>query len=376
MKRQTTHRMCMESKYSIITSETPDKEQFPLYYTASRREYILEPGERLFIPAGWFHQVFSEGEEVNFAVNFWYDTRKFYKFNDVSLPHKQPHDLKLDLLDLFKDSTEELLVTKSKKKFFPPINLNYRFRDIISQELISFKDFYESKNHRFYLLQHLEMEKLKKYAFPHIVDVAMCNVWVNFGRGSYSLIHFDLMDNWLCQMSGRKRVVLYPRSEASKLYLMNPYPLEFSESLMDEIEIDPHIKFLHGNLDAFFCNYLVSKLGDNQRLVIPSEIYLSEKYSSLEQQYFIELKRLGCVIQDYTLPKEFVIERVHDVRPVVRDFVDSHSSIVWTLTPGEIKIKESYIHLNKGGVVMFPSSITHPRRVVSTNTIILYPVYS
>jgi hypothetical protein len=376
MNRSIIDRMTMESKYSVITSEIPDKEQFPLYYKASKIEYTLEPGERLFIPAGWFHQVFSEGEDVNFAINFWYDTSNVYKFNDVTLPNKQTHDIKIDLLDLFKDKTEELLVTKSKKRYFPPINLKYRFDDIVSQELISFKDFYESKNPRFYLLQHLEMDKLKKYAFPHVANVSMCNVWVNFGRGAYSLIHFDRLDNWLCQISGRKRVVLYPRSEADKLYIMNPYPNDFAHSLMADLDIDPHIKFLHGNLEEFFCNYLVSKLGDNNILVIPAETYLTEKYFSLEQQYFVLLKKKGCVIQDYSLPKEFVIERACDVKPVVRDFIDSHCSIIWALTLADIKIKNSYIHLNKGDVVMFPSSITHPRRVVSDNTIILYPVYS
>ena len=364
----------MESKYSVIINETPDKEQFPLYYEASRKEYIIEPGERLFIPAGWFHQVFSEGDDVNCAVNFWYEAVGNY--NDVSFPTKQSHDIKIDLIEFFKDETQPLLVTKSKKKIFPPINLRHRFEDIVSQELISFKDFYNSKNPRLYLLQHLEMDKLKKYAFPHISNVVMSNIWVNFGNGTHSLIHFDRLDNWLCQISGRKRVVLYPRSEADKLYLMNPYPPEFINNLMDDLKIDPHIKFLYGNLEEFFCNYLISKLGDNKRLVIPAESYLSEKYSSLEKDYFVLLKRKGCVVHDYSLPTEFVIERPCDVKPVVRDFIDSPASIIWALTPGTFKIKESVIDLNKGGVVLFPSSITHPRKVISENMIILYPVYS
>ncbi|CAK0893360.1 unnamed protein product [Prorocentrum cordatum] len=47
-------------------------ERFPLLREAlpDRLEAELQPGELLFLPAGWFHQVHSFGEHM--SVNFWW----------------------------------------------------------------------------------------------------------------------------------------------------------------------------------------------------------------------------------------------------------------------------------------------------------------
>ncbi|MDC0708337.1 cupin-like domain-containing protein [Stigmatella sp. ncwal1] len=42
-----------------VDPELPDLEQFPLFEQASGIQCTLEPGEMLFIPAGWFHKVCS-----------------------------------------------------------------------------------------------------------------------------------------------------------------------------------------------------------------------------------------------------------------------------------------------------------------------------
>jgi hypothetical protein len=47
------------------------------------------------------------------------------------------------------------------------------------------------------------------------------NVWVG-GRGTASDLHFDMTHNIVAQVVGRRRVVLYPKSESENLY---PYPL-------------------------------------------------------------------------------------------------------------------------------------------------------
>lgn len=46
-------------------------EQFPLFRTASYQETILNPGECLYIPAGWWHYVRSL--TVSFSVSFWWN---------------------------------------------------------------------------------------------------------------------------------------------------------------------------------------------------------------------------------------------------------------------------------------------------------------
>ena len=75
-----------ERRFSRIEEEFPDKNQFPLYYKANKTEITIGPGDGLFIPSGWFHFVFSEGDGLNridhnfcaFSVRFFL----IYKFKD------------------------------------------------------------------------------------------------------------------------------------------------------------------------------------------------------------------------------------------------------------------------------------------------------
>jgi ribosomal protein L16 Arg81 hydroxylase len=54
--------------YSEVDCEAPDLERYPLFGKATKYETILEPGEVLFIPVGWWHQVRSL--DVSISVSF------------------------------------------------------------------------------------------------------------------------------------------------------------------------------------------------------------------------------------------------------------------------------------------------------------------
>ena len=56
-------------RYSYITTEFPDRKQFPKFYEAKRIEIILEPGDMLYLPAGWYHWVFSEDPDPDTGLN-------------------------------------------------------------------------------------------------------------------------------------------------------------------------------------------------------------------------------------------------------------------------------------------------------------------
>ncbi|MEH2055777.1 MAG: cupin-like domain-containing protein [Nostoc sp.] len=59
---------------SQINIEKPDWEKFPNFQKAKYFECIVELGEILFIPAFWWHQVYSlanSNHELNISVNFW-----------------------------------------------------------------------------------------------------------------------------------------------------------------------------------------------------------------------------------------------------------------------------------------------------------------
>ena len=60
--------------FSQVDPENPDFKTFPHFEEASRfkREVYLQPGEALFIPCGWWHEVTAEGEGMVCSINrFW-----------------------------------------------------------------------------------------------------------------------------------------------------------------------------------------------------------------------------------------------------------------------------------------------------------------
>ena len=54
--------------FSKVDGENPDYDKYPLYRDAKIIEVILEPGEAIFIPVGWWHHVKSL--EVSISVSF------------------------------------------------------------------------------------------------------------------------------------------------------------------------------------------------------------------------------------------------------------------------------------------------------------------
>lgn len=59
----------------------PDYERFPLFRGAKRLQCVLRPGDVLFMPAFWWHEVQSypdPSQKRNLAVNYWYVTQAMH----------------------------------------------------------------------------------------------------------------------------------------------------------------------------------------------------------------------------------------------------------------------------------------------------------
>jgi lysine-specific demethylase 8/hypoxia-inducible factor 1-alpha inhibitor (HIF hydroxylase) len=68
------HGLKLRSWFSQVNLENPDFKSMPKFKEALRhkREVVLEQGETLYIPAGWWHEVIGLGDEMVCAVNrFW-----------------------------------------------------------------------------------------------------------------------------------------------------------------------------------------------------------------------------------------------------------------------------------------------------------------
>jgi len=56
---------------SSVNVDAPDYERFPRLAYAKGLEVILEPGETLFIPAGWWHHIYYEEGGYAVTLRFW-----------------------------------------------------------------------------------------------------------------------------------------------------------------------------------------------------------------------------------------------------------------------------------------------------------------
>jgi len=65
------HPLARFTNFSQINVEDPDESRFPEWRSAQAVEAILEEGDMLFVPALWYHAVYSVGS-VNMNVNFWW----------------------------------------------------------------------------------------------------------------------------------------------------------------------------------------------------------------------------------------------------------------------------------------------------------------
>ncbi len=61
-----------EARTSKLNIGEPDLTKYPLFPKATPYEVITGPGDVLFIPAYWFHQVESSCRHI--AINFWFDS--------------------------------------------------------------------------------------------------------------------------------------------------------------------------------------------------------------------------------------------------------------------------------------------------------------
>lgn len=221
-----------DTKYSMIESETC-LEKYPDISKARRHEFTIRQGEMLYIPAGWFHWVFSDevGEDgLNYAFNYWYETNWNYSKKTTELPFVKKHSIPyIQPVTLFKDG-EKLRLYKTKLNgLFPSDRVFRHFPNAAEFDPMTFKEFLITKNPAYYLVQH-EHDEIKKYT-PISRDIWKASLWVNFG-GARTLIHYDEKDNFLCQISGTKRVILFPPEDRHLLYMFNPVSL----TVVDEIQ--------------------------------------------------------------------------------------------------------------------------------------------
>ena len=70
--------------FSAVDLENPDYNKYPLFKNVNIMEEILDPGEIIFIPVGWWHQVKALDISISLSfTNFVFPNQYFYKNPDI-----------------------------------------------------------------------------------------------------------------------------------------------------------------------------------------------------------------------------------------------------------------------------------------------------
>ena len=246
----------VERRFSLVPDPYADSGLYEDYGNCKKTTVVIEPGNMLFIPAGWFHYVISEEDKetnLNMAVSYftYHDecidcdldkNQNFKDLEEISINNlvyskykklSQPfvirdyfeHNKRFSLLDMSKDEIkkmypEKVIVTKSKSSLFVSNYIAKHFPDCCDEQEMMFDDFIKSNNKSCYLIQN---EK-KINEIPYFLDTekyANFSSWINFGD-VYSSLHYDTNNNILMQIFGKKKVILIPPSEYKSLHLINP----------------------------------------------------------------------------------------------------------------------------------------------------------
>ena len=342
-----------ERRYSRIESEFPDEKEFPLFYKARKTVVEIGPGDMLFIPAEMFHFVISEkgDDEFNFAVNFWYEdlvTDKNHKLGK--------HEIK-DISFIHDD--ENIEVYKTKTNLFPPKHLLSRYPDLIEFEYMKFSEFMATKNPKYYMLQNkkLNFDHLIKYAPPdHPNKVHSMTSWCNFGQGTTSLIHYDLHDNWLCQVKGKKRIILFPNEDRHLLYMWNPLDL----NLINNIDRrNYYLEFFMIEKDAI-SDELCSTIASGPRYF--KNEFLSKLLQKALLKYEERLNSMSCSSPICTFPYKFELVSTENIDyPKVDTKQNFPYVILWVLSgKGTLVINKNFhFNLVPRDFILFPHSFMY-----------------
>jgi hypothetical protein len=288
------------------------------------------------------------------------------EISSAYFPVLKKHNIpNIDPADILQDY--DLTIYRSKSKYFPPDILNHRFPNL-KIEYMTYKEFLITKNPQYYILQN-QCSDLNKYA-PHFErPLYKSSVWINFGH-VYSLPHYDMKDNWLCQMQGKKRVILFPPEERDKLYPMNPYPIPLLRSFEEKLAGDIFIRRNRFSINLDLCNYLL-KFVENKSI---NHYLLVDSYNrecKVLQNYFREQL---CSIPHFLEPTIFNIIDVPDSVYEGNHYNTTNPCIfLWFLTKASLIIRSLSYNVLPGQLFIFPTSFIYPWKV--ENGIFIIPTF-
>lgn len=361
-----------ERRYSPISDEFPCKIKYPKFYEAHKTEITLVPGDMIFIPAGWFHLVLSDVFEdgVNFAMNHWYNVEEEGRAMEGEtslLPFKSKHELNIDPNKIMRDDGKIQVMISPNGKFGSTSVEPSKFAEGLDVRTWTWGEFWSQKRKDSYLVQHENID-LKEYE-PGRDYWSASTMWVCFDKLS-TYLHYDRQDNFLMQIRGTKRILLFPPEDHQLLYTFNPYPLRIIEVLMScwgnwgyvNIYSDCHVG---EQVDTF-----ISILGDLDKVIVGHQD-LSTEYASYIDRYKEKIIKLQGWFPEWR-PKcepQFIITKSQ----FIGNYQFYHPHIHWIifLSDSIIRVSRSEYVLTKGSVICFPNTYIYNWSIKPDTPVIL-----
>ena len=237
------------TSHSAIPSYPPNINIYPDFYKCKEYTFILNPGDMLYIPAGWFHWVFSYPDQdkqniaISYAVSnfdgciyneFYY--KKPYKFT----LNKNEHDFFNYNFNTFKENTtKKINVIKSTKNILIPVN-KHTLKNKLSYQSLTFSEIeniISQDTHNIYIGQYntgLQTQWPKPpecllRGFP--TSKFTCYNWISLFKTNTEYIdsglHYDITHGILVQIKGRKLIRLFKPQDYNNLYVQPMYKQKF-----------------------------------------------------------------------------------------------------------------------------------------------------
>ena len=159
-------------------------------------------------------------------------------------------------------------------------------------------------------------------------------------------MHFDERDNFLCQIEGHKRVVMFPYEDRDLLYMFNPLPLYLTNMIKRSISNnEEHVMILDDTIPEH-----------------TEELYFSQSYIKTVNNYFNELynlKKIPKPIFEFK-PLELNIEIIK-TRTFIGPIRNSPVTVIWILDgDGILFVSSKTFNIEKGNIITFPSTYVYP----------------
>ena len=240
--------------HSLINNYPPDNKLFPKFNKALSYKINLTIGDSLFIPAGWWHWVFSKNNCIAFS-------HIIHNFDEESVKNKQKENYKKKFIKYYDNNNKEYIDFKKHSNESIPLVYNESTINKISETFLEktlekvnllvsntntivcvnkgentttqiingkYKYFkilntYEN-NYNYIGMSPLDKNNFEKFindkweAFANSKNFKN-NIYLWHSKKTINTgLHYDITDNLLTMHSGEKTVILFPPSETKYLY--------------------------------------------------------------------------------------------------------------------------------------------------------------